>query len=499
VAFAEKLLALLDTGSFTTSYKYALLLEVFDAAMEGTAADGSAPRSLRGRDLGRRVFELYWRQARPYSDAGPLRQSKQRDVVFKIADLRQQLQLAEHVSLDAARLAHPHAVGKLEREVVATVVRYPIPLLQRFGASGSAVEDRFIYEVPWDEGISPGRVHRNDFDDRLHLVDGAGEHLLAIAGLARPVVEREWLRHVARRNVDQVDELRLEAFLFGSERISLQRVRNPLLTVQAGRCFYCGGERGPWEVDHFLPWARWPDDRLDNLVVAHARCNNDKRAALAAWTTSSGGGRGSCPGTHSTVSWRSWPRPSNGHVARIGPPAARAVSTCTSLRGRCCGRGQDRWSRWTPSVCVGCCSPRGSRRIRDATTWRGAREGWTRRVRQDQARPTRKPAADLYISPLFVGRREIVERSCDRWFILSALHGLVAPEELVAPYDQTLSAASRRERRRWSAQVVAALREELDQLRGITFEIHAGSAYTDHGSSTGSKRSVRRSRCRCVG
>jgi 5-methylcytosine-specific restriction endonuclease McrA len=282
VAFAEKLLALLDTGSFTTSYKYALLLGLFDAAMEGTAADGSAPRSLRGRALGRRVFELYWRQARPYSDTGPLRQSKQRDVVVKIAELRQQLQLAEHVPLDAARIAHPHAVGRLEREVVATVVRYPIPLLQRFGSGGSAVEDRFIYEVPWDEGISPGRVHRDDFDDRLHLVDGAGKHLLAIAGLARPVVEREWLRHVARRNADQVDELRLESFLFGSERISLQRVRDPLLTVQSGRCFYCDGERGPWDVDHFLPWARWPDDRLDNLVVAHARCNNDKRAALAA-------------------------------------------------------------------------------------------------------------------------------------------------------------------------------------------------------------------------
>jgi hypothetical protein len=91
------------------------------------------------------------------------------------------------------------------------------------------------------------------------------------------------------------------------------------------------------------------------------------------------------------------------------------------------------------------------------------------------------PAADLYISPLFVGRREIVERSCDRWFILSALHGLVAPEEPVAPYDQTLSGASRREQRRWSAQVVVALREELGQLDAITFEIHAGSAYTDHG------------------
>jgi hypothetical protein len=90
-------------------------------------------------------------------------------------------------------------------------------------------------------------------------------------------------------------------------------------------------------------------------------------------------------------------------------------------------------------------------------------------------------AAELYTSPLFVGRREVVGRTCDRWFILSALHGLVAPEESVAPYDQTLSGASRRERRRWSAQVVAALREELGQLHGITFEIHAGSAYTDHG------------------
>ncbi|MFA9430756.1 HNH endonuclease [Egicoccus sp. AB-alg2] len=282
LAFAEKLLSLLDTGSFTTSYKYALLIALFDATVEGTAADGAAPRSLHGRDLGRRVFELYWRQARPYSEAGPLRQSRQRDLVVKIGDLRRGLGLAEHVSLDAARATHPLAVGRLERELVATVVRYPIPLLQRFGASGTSVEDRFIYDVRWDDGISAGRIHRDDFDDRLHLVDGAGQHLIAIAGLARPVVEREWLRHVARRNPDHVDELRLEAFLFGSERVSLHAVREPLLALQNGTCFYCGGERGTWEVDHFLPWARWPDDRLDNLVVAHARCNNDKRAALAA-------------------------------------------------------------------------------------------------------------------------------------------------------------------------------------------------------------------------
>jgi hypothetical protein len=90
-------------------------------------------------------------------------------------------------------------------------------------------------------------------------------------------------------------------------------------------------------------------------------------------------------------------------------------------------------------------------------------------------------AADLYTSPLFVGRRGVVERSCDQWFILSALHGIVAPDEILAPYDHTLAGASRSEQRRWAAEVVAALRDELGPLGGMTFEIHAGSAYTDHG------------------
>jgi 5-methylcytosine-specific restriction endonuclease McrA len=281
VAFGEKLLALLDTGSFTTSYKYALLLGLLDATLEGTGPGGEPPETLSGRDLGRRVFELYWRQARPYSEEGSLRQSRQRDIVIKLVELRAELAVPENLPLDRARSHHRHAIDRLEQETVATVVRYPIPLLQRFGTGSGAVEDRFIYDYGWQEGLSAGRVQRADFDDRLHLVAGAGEHLIALAGLARPVIEREWMRHVARRNADQVDELRLEAFLFGSERISLLAVREPLLQVQGGRCFYCHGERGPWEVDHFLPWARWPDDRLDNLVVAHRRCNNDKRAALA--------------------------------------------------------------------------------------------------------------------------------------------------------------------------------------------------------------------------
>jgi 5-methylcytosine-specific restriction endonuclease McrA len=282
LAFGEKLLAILETGSFTTSYKYAVLLAIFDATLETTGPEGQPPSVLHARDLGRRVFERYWWQARPFGERGPLRQSGQRDLIVKIAELRHELRLPEHISVDAARARHPDVVGQLEREVVATVVRYPVVLLQRFGTGSGAVDDRFIYDVSWTDHIGPSTVHAEGFDDRLPLRPGAGGHLASIAGLARPVVEREWLRHVARRNGDQVEELQLESYLFGGRRVGLDAVREPLLELQTGRCFYCDGERGPWDVDHFLPWSRLADDRLDNLVVAHRRCNNDKRASLAA-------------------------------------------------------------------------------------------------------------------------------------------------------------------------------------------------------------------------
>jgi len=35
-------------------------------------------------------------------------------------------------------------------------------------------------------------------------------------------------------------------------------------------------------VDHFIPWSRYPDDGLDNLVVADVRCNGFKSSSLPA-------------------------------------------------------------------------------------------------------------------------------------------------------------------------------------------------------------------------
>lgn len=92
------------------------------------------------------------------------------------------------------------------------------------------------------------------------------------------------------------------------------------------------------------------------------------------------------------------------------------------------------------------------------------------------------PAAELYSpSALFRGRRMFVERSCDRWFVLSAKHGVLAPEEPVEPYDETLVGKSPTQKKQWSGRVLIDLEEALPTIEGVTFEIHAGSDYRNFG------------------
>ena len=90
-------------------------------------------------------------------------------------------------------------------------------------------------------------------------------------------------------------------------------------------------------------------------------------------------------------------------------------------------------------------------------------------------------AGDLYTSTLFSGRRDYVERSCTGWYVLSAKHGLLRPEVMVAPYDESLNDAGRAARRAWSEWVLRQLVVELGPLGRFTFEIHAGANYRDFG------------------
>lgn len=102
--------------------------------------------------------------------------------------------------------------------------------------------------------------------------------------------------------------------------------------------------------------------------------------------------------------------------------------------------------------------------------------------------PSARRAEELYTSTLFRGRAAYVKKSCDRWFILSALHGVVDPATVLEPYDVTLDNASRDRRRAWSSQVLEQLRTKLGDLGSYEFEMHAGAPYRDFGLVEGLRR-----------
>lgn len=94
-------------------------------------------------------------------------------------------------------------------------------------------------------------------------------------------------------------------------------------------------------------------------------------------------------------------------------------------------------------------------------------------------------AQDLYVSQPFRGRCWYVEQTCDRWFVMSALHHALEPDYLVAPYDVALVGTTRETRRRWSQETLAAIDGKLGSVRGYVLEVHAGSDYRDLGLTDG--------------
>jgi hypothetical protein len=87
-------------------------------------------------------------------------------------------------------------------------------------------------------------------------------------------------------------------------------------------------------------------------------------------------------------------------------------------------------------------------------------------------------AKDLYSSARFRKARAYAEGLGDPWFILSAEHGLVAPDEWLAPYERYLPDTPRSYRAAWGEWVVARLDLLLGgELSGCLIELHAGQDY----------------------
>ncbi|WP_369427670.1 DUF6884 domain-containing protein [Pontibacter harenae] len=66
-------------------------------------------------------------------------------------------------------------------------------------------------------------------------------------------------------------------------------------------------------------------------------------------------------------------------------------------------------------------------------------------------------ATDLYISSWFKKAKAFTQERADEWFILSAKYGLVAPSDMIEPYEKTLNSMPKKERLKWADEVLKSI------------------------------------------
>jgi hypothetical protein len=87
------------------------------------------------------------------------------------------------------------------------------------------------------------------------------------------------------------------------------------------------------------------------------------------------------------------------------------------------------------------------------------------------------PARSLYTSAWFRKVRNLVEASGGRWFVLSALHGLIPPDAEIAPYEYTLNTLGVADRRAWANKVLDKLLPEIADVKRVV--MFAGHRYRE--------------------
>jgi hypothetical protein len=86
-------------------------------------------------------------------------------------------------------------------------------------------------------------------------------------------------------------------------------------------------------------------------------------------------------------------------------------------------------------------------------------------------------ARDLYISEWFLKARAYVEATHSPWRILSAKYGLVAPDQVVGWYDETLNHMDRQARKEWAEWVIGQMKDSLPSVPSVV--LFAGVRYRE--------------------
>jgi len=88
-----------------------------------------------------------------------------------------------------------------------------------------------------------------------------------------------------------------------------------------------------------------------------------------------------------------------------------------------------------------------------------------------------QPAKDLYCSEWFSKASKYAARHSTIWYILSAKYGLISPNAIIEPYNETLKTMPKVKRKQWSASVIKDLEKILEP--GDQVVVLAGRAYRE--------------------
>jgi hypothetical protein len=261
--FLNKLQRILNEGLFVASYKFALVLALAELAVEKSPAP-DATLAIPLEEMSDRFISLYWHQTAPFAGGGVLAQNRgrQASAITLISQFR------VHAPTLAAARRHPRWRGLVAR-IARLLDEMPLWRLQLVGA------DRldFMYE----EHLIAGAIV---------LRPGVAGFFKEQFGVVQALVQMGWLSFVQSLppNHDVLGTTGdLAAFLFGANRAGLRSIMDGLRDLQRNRCFYCGRSfSAAVEVDHFIPWSRYPRDLSHNFVLTDRGCNQHKAEMLAA-------------------------------------------------------------------------------------------------------------------------------------------------------------------------------------------------------------------------
>lgn len=269
INFLQNIQQLFEEGEFTATYKFALLMALTELAVENW--DRTVPElRLSMKQIAEKFIEFYWPQCVIYSSGvsgtndGILVQNlgMQASIVNAVLELR-----SHTASITAAKnLPEWHSA----LSGVAGVIRnQPVRYLQNI----SSTLNPFLYDFPAPHG-------------ELVLKADVAFNLARYQRLIQQLAKSAWVSHVrtnARNEpyIGKKDDL--ESFMFGASRSTLAKAGEVLIELGEDKCFYCEKplQQG-FDVDHFIPWSKYPRDLAHNFVLAHQKCNRSKSDMLAA-------------------------------------------------------------------------------------------------------------------------------------------------------------------------------------------------------------------------